>query len=146
MTLSLRSSVRLLVLPTALVALVLAGCGSSKKSTSTAASTPAPAATTSTPAPASGGGSTVKLAAAASALKFDKTSLTAKAGKVSLAMSNPQASQAPHGIAVEGNGVDKDGPVVQGGGTSTVTVTLSSPTGSCEESAAAAFGPRDPEG
>jgi hypothetical protein len=30
----------------------------------------------------------------------------------------------PHGIAIEGNGVDKDGAVVQPGGTSTVTVRL----------------------
>jgi uncharacterized cupredoxin-like copper-binding protein len=125
MPLSPRSSVRYLILPVALVALVFAGCGSSKKKT-TAASTPAPAATASTPAPASGsgGGSNLKLAAAASALKFDKTSLTAKAGNVTIALSNPSASQIPHGISVEGNGVDKDGQVVQGGGTSTVSVTL----------------------
>jgi uncharacterized cupredoxin-like copper-binding protein len=39
-------------------------------------------------------------------------------------MSNPASSSAPHGIAVEGNGIDKDGKTVQGGGTSTVSVTL----------------------
>ena len=37
-------------------------------------------------------------------------------------MSNP--SSFPHGIAVEGKGVDKDGKVVNQNGTSTVTVKL----------------------
>jgi uncharacterized cupredoxin-like copper-binding protein len=37
-------------------------------------------------------------------------------------MKNP--SGLPHGIAVEGHGVDKDGKTVQKGGTSKVTVTL----------------------
>ncbi len=55
-------------------------------------------------------------------LKFNKKSLTAKHGKVTIKMSNP--SGLPHGIAVEGKGVDKDGKTVRKGGTSTVTVTL----------------------
>jgi uncharacterized cupredoxin-like copper-binding protein len=37
-------------------------------------------------------------------------------------MTNP--SGLPHAIAVEGNGVDKDGQTVMKGGTSTITVTL----------------------
>jgi uncharacterized cupredoxin-like copper-binding protein len=37
-------------------------------------------------------------------------------------MANP--SQIPHGVAVEGHGVDKDGQIVQHGGNSTVSVTL----------------------
>jgi uncharacterized cupredoxin-like copper-binding protein len=55
-------------------------------------------------------------------LKFNKSSLSAKAGKVTIVMSNP--SSLPHGVAVEGKGVDKDGKTVRKGGTSTVTVTL----------------------
>ena len=39
-------------------------------------------------------------------------------------MMNPKSSGLQHGIAVEGNGVDKDGPVVAAGQTSTVSVTL----------------------
>ena len=58
------------------------------------------------------------------ALKFNTTTLTAKAGKVTVVMKNPSGSGLPHGVAVEGNGVDKDGPTVQPGGTSTDTLTL----------------------
>jgi uncharacterized cupredoxin-like copper-binding protein len=39
-------------------------------------------------------------------------------------MANPKGDSLPHGIAIEGKGVDKDGNVVQPGGTSTVTVAL----------------------
>jgi plastocyanin len=115
---------RWLTLIAAVAVLVLAGCGSDNKE-STAKSTSTPAATD-TPASSGGGGQTVKLSADPSALKFDKTKLTAKAGKVTLSMSNP--SGIPHAVAVEGNGVDKDGKTVQKGGTSTVTVDLKAGT------------------
>jgi len=71
-----------------------------------------------------GGGQTLNLTADPNgALKFDKTSLSAKAGKVTIVMTNK--SSLPHAVAVEGNGVDKDGPTVTGGsGTSKVTVNL----------------------
>jgi len=39
-------------------------------------------------------------------------------------MDNPSTAGVEHGIAVEGNGVDKDGPIVQPGQTSKVTVDL----------------------
>ena len=39
-------------------------------------------------------------------------------------MNNPSTSGVPHGIAVEGNGVDQDGKTVQPGGKSTDTLTL----------------------
>ncbi|MGI8862857.1 MAG: plastocyanin/azurin family copper-binding protein [Solirubrobacteraceae bacterium] len=62
------------------------------------------------------------LAAVPGKLAFDTKTLKAKAGTVTVTMSNP--SSIPHGIAVEGNGVDKDAKVVQQGGTSTLTVKL----------------------
>jgi plastocyanin len=82
--------------------LALAGCGSSSSSTSSSASTPtsAPAApttsssaTTSTPAPApssqaSGGQSLSLEASSEGQLKYDTTSLSAKAGAVSIAFTN----------------------------------------------------------
>jgi len=87
---------------------------------------PAPkpkAATSSSSSAASGGGSDLKLSADPSgALKFDKSKLAAKSGAVTITMNNP--SSVPHGIAVEGNGVDKDGQIVNSGGTSTVSVSL----------------------
>jgi uncharacterized cupredoxin-like copper-binding protein len=39
-------------------------------------------------------------------------------------MDNPKSTGKPHGIAVEGNGVDKDGPTVKPGQSSTLTVAL----------------------
>jgi uncharacterized cupredoxin-like copper-binding protein len=110
-------------------ALLIAGCGGSDKSSDT--NSAAPATTESTPtttaAPSggasAGGGSALKLSADPSGqLKFDKSSLTAKAGKVSLVMDNP--SSVPHAVAVEGNGVDKNGDTVNQGGVSKVTVEL----------------------
>jgi uncharacterized cupredoxin-like copper-binding protein len=124
---------RLAVLPLAAscAALVVAGCGSSdNKSSDTnagaASTTTATTPTTTTPSSggtSAGGGSQLKLSADPSGqLKFDTSSLSGKAGKVTLVMDNP--SSVPHAIAVEGNGVDKDGNTVQQGGKSTVSVDL----------------------
>jgi uncharacterized cupredoxin-like copper-binding protein len=57
-------------------------------------------------------------------LKFNKSKFTVKAGKVKLVMTNPKSSGQQHGIAVKGNGLDKDGKIVNPGKTSSVTVTL----------------------
>lgn len=117
-----------------LAALGLAACGGSSgnsysskpATTKTTAATSTPAATP-TPATSSSAGSkaTITLAAAADgSLMFDKTSLNAKAGTVTVDMKNPASSGIPHAIAIEGNGVDKDGKTVQPGCTSTVTLKL----------------------
>jgi uncharacterized cupredoxin-like copper-binding protein len=123
----------------ALSAIALSACGSSSKSssTSTPASTPAPSAssttsstpststsTTSSSSASAGGGSLALSAQESGGLSFDTKTLTAKAGKVTIVMDNGSGDSLPHGIAVEGNGVDKDGPTVQPGAKSTVTVTL----------------------
>jgi plastocyanin len=52
------------------------------------------------------------------ATRFDKTTLTADAGTVSITMTNP--SPVPHNVALRGNGIDEKGEVVQGDGKSTV--------------------------
>lgn len=65
---------------------------------------------------------TKTLSASRSKLAFNVKTIRVKHGKVTLKMSNP--SSFPHGIAVEGHGVDKDGKTVKKGGTSTVTVSL----------------------
>ena len=57
-------------------------------------------------------------------LYFKPKALKAKAGMVSLVMENPKTTGKEHGIAVKGNGVDSDGPVVEPGKTATVTATL----------------------
>ena len=110
--------------------LLVAGCGSSDNNSSSATTAPKPAGTpkpksgsSSSSASSGGGSSNLKLSADPSgALKFDKSKLAAKSGAVTITMSNP--STLPHGIAVEGNGVDKDGETVMQGGTSTVSVDL----------------------
>jgi uncharacterized cupredoxin-like copper-binding protein len=113
----------------ACAALAFAGCGSSddESDTNGAASTPPPTQTepdtTTAPSGGSGAGETLKIAADPGGdLKFDKTSLTAKAGKVTIDMDNPSA--VPHAVAVEGNGVDEDGETVGKGGVSKVSVDL----------------------
>jgi plastocyanin len=65
---------------------------------------------------------TLGLKASKTALKFNKTTLRATHGKVTIVMTNPSSTK--HGIAVEGHGLDKDGKVVGRNKTSTVTVTL----------------------
>ena len=113
-------------------AATIAACGSDSNNDSSSTQAPASTATTeaattatTTTGAAGGGGETVKLSAdPGGALKFDKSSLTAKAGKVTLDMANPSSSGVPHAIAIEGNGVDKDGQTAQPGGSSSVTVEL----------------------
>jgi uncharacterized cupredoxin-like copper-binding protein len=113
-----------LAIGAAVAALAVAACGSSSKSNSTTAPTTSSSAPASTPTSApSGGAGAVSLSAdPTGALKFNKSSATVKAGKVTLTMSNP--SPISHGVAVQGAGVDKSGQIVAHGGTSTVTVTL----------------------
>ena len=117
---------KLLVLGAAVAALAAAGCGGGGGSTS---ANTTPAAPTTTPASSGGSssssGATTNLSLAADSsgkLAFDKTKLSAKAGKVVITMDNPAAI--PHGIAVKGNGVSGSGKIVNKGGKSVVTVSL----------------------
>src|SRR5690348_1261821 len=123
----------------ALAAFVVAGCGSSSSKSSTAGNNQPPAATAPNPGggttnankspsgggKSKGGGKSTNLQLAADSsgqLKFDKSSLSAKAGNVTITMNNP--SPVPHAIAVEGSGIDKKGQTVSMNGKSTVTVAL----------------------
>jgi len=97
---------RIVAVVVAVLALVLAGCGGS--SNKNAGSNSSGATPTPTTAASSGGGSSGALALAAPAdgsLKFDKTTLTAKSGKVTIDFDNP--SSTPHAVEVEGNGVEQ---------------------------------------
>jgi plastocyanin len=62
---------------------------------------------------------TYKLSAEKSKLKFNKSTIRAKAGKVTLSMSNP--SSLPHNIGIKGKGTGK---TVTKGKTSTFSATL----------------------
>jgi uncharacterized cupredoxin-like copper-binding protein len=104
-------------------AFVFAGCGGSDNKDNNASTNTTQTSTSTTPAAPTGAGETLKLSADPNGgLKFDKSALTAKAGKVTLSMANPSSIQ--HAVAVEGNGVDKSGQTVSQDGTSTVTVNL----------------------
>lgn len=75
--------------------------------------------------PAQAAARTVKLTADPHGkLAFTRTRVTTRAGTVTLVLRNPKSAGLPHGIAIEGKGLDKDGKVVTAGKTSRVTVTL----------------------
>jgi len=72
-----------------------------------------------------GGGKaqTLKLSAdPGGALKFDKSSLTAKAGKLTIVLDNP--SSLPHAVEVEGNGIEEESDTIGKGETTKVTATV----------------------
>jgi plastocyanin len=124
----MKSKLTTLLLALALGAVGFAGCGGDddEGGSDTGASAPPASETTtqSETAPdtsgSSGGGGGEELQVAADPggqLKFDKTSLEAKAGQVTIVMDNP--SSIPHAVGIEGNGVDEDGETVGQGEKST---------------------------
>lgn len=112
--------------------LALAGCGSSSSKSTSSESTPAaPAATqtsssTSTSPATSGGGAASQLSLGTNPegqLKFDKTTLSAKAGKVSIAYTND--SPIEHNLTIESSSGSKLGATPTfTGGAKTLSVTL----------------------
>jgi uncharacterized cupredoxin-like copper-binding protein len=57
-------------------------------------------------------------------LRFDKKSLSATAGRVTIRMRNPSGSGLDHGIAITGKGVDRSAGGVAPGRTARVSATL----------------------
>jgi plastocyanin len=113
--------------------IAMAGCGSSSSSssTSTPETTPAPASTTTstatstaTAAPESSGGSSLSLEANAEGqLKYNTTSLSAKAGKVSIDFTN--SSPVGHNVTIENAaGKEVGATPTFSGGSKTLTATL----------------------
>jgi plastocyanin len=127
----LRRITWILALGLAAVALAAAGCGGdddsgSDSTGSSATSTPTETATEAPTEDAGGssggGGETLTVTADPDgAISWDKTSLSAKAGKVTLKLVS--ASSTPHAIEVEGNGVEEETKTITGGETE-VTVDL----------------------
>ena len=108
----------------AAAALVIAGCGGGGSKSSSSSSTPATSApASSAPAPSGAGGQSLSLKADPSGnLRFNKKTLSAKAGKVTIVMKNP--SPLSHNVSIQGNGVNQMGQTVATNGTSTVSATL----------------------
>jgi plastocyanin len=118
----------LLLLLTA-IAIPVAGCGDDDDNGGGGGGADTAAETTETQTEDTGGGAsggageTLKISAdPGGALKFDKSSLTAKAGKVTISMDNP--SDLPHAVEIEGNGVEVAGETVMKDGVSTATAEL----------------------
>lgn len=126
-----------LLLALALGASVAAGCGGDgnggdsgssggayggdKSKTDTGAAATTATETTDTGASTGGGkGTELKIAADPNgALKFDKDTLKAPAGTVTIVMDNP--STLPHAVEIEGGGTEAKGETVSTGGKSTAT-------------------------
>ena len=119
----------------AVLVVAAAGCGSSSKKSSSASGSSSSSnsggayggsggASAQSSSGAKAAGSKLKLAADEEGkLYFNPSKLSAKAGKVTVVMNNPKTTGKMHGIAVEGNGLDKGGKVVGPGSTSTLSVT-----------------------
>ena len=102
---------RWMVTAAACAALALAGCGSDDNNGGGSTSTPASG--------SSGGGRGATLDVSAPAdgsLKFDQSTLTTKAGKVTVKFDNP--ASVPHGVTIEGNGIEQASDVVTSSDTS----------------------------
>jgi plastocyanin len=70
-----------------------------------------------------GGGSTIQIAAdPGGALEFDKTSLEASAGEITIDFTND--SSLPHDVKIEGNGVEGEGTETVTGESTSATVDL----------------------
>ena len=104
---------RRLTLIAAIVVLAFAGCGGDDEE---------PASGSGSSSSSSGGENLAIAADPGGALKFDKTELTAKAGKVTITMDNP--SDVPHAVEIEGNGVNAEGKTVGKGEKSIATSDL----------------------
>jgi plastocyanin len=110
-----------LMLLCALAALGLAACGSSNNDKTSSS------ATTGTTGASSGGSSTLKVSADPSgALKYQQSSLTAKAGKVKVEFTNK--SPVPHDVAIAKGNTKLGVTQVTTSGTSSTTVNLKAGT------------------
>ena len=98
--------------------LAFAGCGGGDDNGSTSTGASGGASTTSS---GGGGGQQLTLSVPGNELKYDKSTLSAKAGKVTITMTNNSSLQ--HDVAIKG-GVDAKGEIVGQGGKSVVTTDL----------------------
>jgi plastocyanin len=111
---------RRLTLIATIAVLALAGCGGDDEKAAGDSGS-------SSGSSSSSGGENLALAADPSgALKFDKKTLSAKAGKVTITMDNP--SDVPHAIEIEGNGVEAEGKTVGKGAKSIASSDLKAGT------------------
>ena len=119
---------RTLMILTALLCalgIAAAGCGGDDDDDGGSSGGSANTKTTQNSGGGGGGGAaqTLKLSAdPGGALKFDKSTLSAKSGKATIVLDNP--SSLPHAVEVEGNGLEKETDTIGKGETAKVTVEL----------------------
>jgi plastocyanin len=138
MTIGARTMRGLIALAATALTLGLTACGDDDDDAAGGRAEPADTAETEpgTPIPeeeeaggGGGGGGGLQLSAGEDGgLKFEPASLTASAGEVTITMDNPDGNSMPHNVALEGDGVNETGEVVQPGGTSEVTATVEAGT------------------
>jgi plastocyanin len=131
----MRKPTLVLALVVACLSVIAAGCGGDDDNDNNASNSSGAqgnganetqSTTTSESTSGGGGGGATKLKLTADpggALKFDKTELSAKPGKVTVTMDNP--SSVPHAVEIEGNGVEEETKTLTDGSAS-VTVDLKS--------------------
>ena len=108
---------RILAILGAALVLAIAGCGGGGDSSSGSGGSSGSSSSSS-----GGGGQQLALASPSDgSLKFDKTTLEAKAGTVTINYDNP--STTAHAVEIEGNGVEEKSDTITGGKTS-VTADL----------------------
>jgi plastocyanin len=113
-----------MVLAATALTLGIAACGGDDDDDS-AGGRAEPATTQAAPSDEGGAAGGLKLTASEQGgLKFEPGSLSAKAGEITITMTNPDGNNLPHDVALEGDGVNETGEVVQPGGTSEVTATV----------------------
>ena len=117
-----RSPLSMIAVAAAVVAFGVAGCGSdddsgdSGGSATNAADNGGGAYGGGGTKSSGGGGEKITLSAdPGGELKFDKSTLTAKAGKVTIDLDNPSSATAPHAVEVEGNGVEEETKTIEPG-------------------------------
>ena len=105
----------------AAAALLFAGCGGDDEESGASAAQSTPSATATEAA--GGEASTLKIEADPDGAKaFTETKLTAKAGSVTIEFAN--ASQLPHAVEIEGNGIEEETETVTGEDAPPLTVDL----------------------
>jgi plastocyanin len=104
---------RAILILAAALTLAVAGCGSDDNGGGGGGSSSTPASSTPASSSGGGGGTLAVKADPGGALKFTKTSYTAKAGKVTVDFDNP--ASIPHAVEIEGNGTEVETDVVTSG-------------------------------
>jgi len=107
-------------------ALALSACGGGGSSDSTTGATSAAAPTTARSTAPQGSASTrlALIAEEANGLRFDRRTLRAAPGDVTITLDSPSDNQTPHAVEIEGQGVERVSGTIEPGARTEVTANL----------------------